>query len=102
LNGRKSVDLSGKVALVTGGNGGLGLAMAEGLARAGADIVIWGRREERIVEAAERLRKYGVRVGHRAVDVANEQQVVEGFAAAVAEFGRVDCVIANAGTAGSA
>jgi len=95
-------DLSGKVALVTGGNGGLGLAVAEGLARAGADIVIWGRREERNVEAAERLRKYGVRVGHRAVDVAHEQQVVEGFAAAVAEFGRVDCVIANAGTAGFA
>jgi len=92
-------DLSGKVALVTGGNGGLGLAMAEGLARAGADIVIWGRREERNVEAAEALRKHGVRVGHRAVDVASEQQVVEGFAAAVAEFGRVDCVIANAGTA---
>jgi len=93
-------DLSGKVALVTGANGGLGLAMAEGLARAGADVVIWGRREDRNVEAAEALRKYGVRVGHRAVDVANEQQVVEGFAAAVAEFGRVDCVIANAGTAG--
>jgi len=95
-------DLSGKVALVTGANAGLGLAMAEGLARAGADVIIWGRREERNVEAAVILRKHGVRVGHRAVDVASEEQVVEAFAAAVAEFGRVDCVIANAGTAGMA
>jgi NAD(P)-dependent dehydrogenase (short-subunit alcohol dehydrogenase family) len=92
-------DLSGKVALVTGGNGGLGLAMAEGLARAGSDIVIWGRREQNNIDAAEALRKHGVRVAHRAVDVANEQQVIDGFAAAVEEFGHVDCVIANAGTA---
>jgi len=95
-------DLTGKVALVTGANAGLGLAMAEGLARAGADIIIWGRREQRNIEAAEVLRKYGVRVSHRAVDVANEQEIVDGFAAAVSEFGRVDCVIANAGTAGLA
>jgi len=92
-------DLSGKVALVTGGNGGLGLAMAEGLARAGSDIVIWGRREQNNIDAVEALRKHGVRVAHRAVDVANEQQVIDGFAAAVEEFGHVDCVIANAGTA---
>jgi len=93
-------DLTGKVALVTGANSGLGLAMAEGLARAGAGLVIWGRREDRNAEAAERLRAHGGRVSARSVDVSNEQAVVEGFAAAVAEFGRVDCVIANAGTAG--
>jgi len=49
-------DLTGKVALVTGANSGLGLAMAQGLARAGADLVIWGRREDRNAEAAQRLR----------------------------------------------
>ena len=93
-------DLSGKVALVTGANSGLGLAIAEGLARAGADVVIWGRREDRNAEAAERLRRYGGRIAHRAVDVSQEQEVIDSFAAAVAEFGRVDCVVPNAGVSG--
>lgn len=92
-------DLTGKVALVTGANSGLGLAMANGLARAGSDVVIWGRREDRNAQAAERLRAHGNRVSHRAVDVSIEQEVIDGFSAAVAEFGRIDCVVANAGTA---
>jgi len=92
-------DLTGKVALVTGANSGLGLAMAEGLAMAGADVIIWGRREDRNAQAAERLRAHGGRVGTCAVDVSSEEDVIAGFAAAVAEFGRVDCVVANAGTA---
>jgi len=49
-------DLTGKVALVTGGNSGLGLSFATGLARAGADVVIWGRREDRNIQAVETLR----------------------------------------------
>jgi Dehydrogenases with different specificities (related to short-chain alcohol dehydrogenases) len=93
-------DLTGKVALVTGANSGLGFAMAEGLARAGANVIIWGRRKDRNTEAAERLRAHGGRVATRPVDVSSEQNVIDGFAAAVEEFGRVDCVIANAGTAG--
>lgn len=92
-------DLTGKVALVTGANSGLGLALATGLARAGADVIIWGRREDRNEQAATTLREHGGRVAHRMVDVASEQEVIEGFAAALEEFGRVDCVIANAGTA---
>ncbi|MDR7156452.1 NAD(P)-dependent dehydrogenase (short-subunit alcohol dehydrogenase family) [Sphingobium xenophagum] len=96
---RNLFDLTGKVALITGGNAGLGLGMATGLAEAGADIVIWGRREEINLEAAERLRVHGGRVGHLAVDVANEHEVVDGFASATAQFGRVDCVIVNAGIA---
>ena len=92
-------DLSGKVALVTGGNSGLGLAFANGLARAGADVVIWGRRADRNIEAAEKLSVHGTRIGTCSVDVTDEQAVADGMAAAVAEFGRVDCVIANAGTA---
>lgn len=93
-------DLTGKVALVTGANAGLGLAMAEGLARAGADVIIWGRREDRNAEAAEQLRRYGTRIGHRAVDVSDEGAVIAGVAAAVADFGRIDCAIPNAGIAG--
>jgi NAD(P)-dependent dehydrogenase (short-subunit alcohol dehydrogenase family) len=92
-------DLTDKVALVTGGNSGLGLAFANGLARAGADVIIWGRREDRNTAAAEQLRAHGGRVAHRAVDVTDEQAVIEGMAAAVATFGRIDCVVANAGTA---
>jgi NAD(P)-dependent dehydrogenase (short-subunit alcohol dehydrogenase family) len=95
-------DLTGKVALVTGGNAGLGLGMADGLARAGADLVIWGRREDRNRLAAEHLRRHGGKVAHRVVDVAIEQDVVDGFESAVREFDHVDCVIANAGTGGFA
>ena len=92
-------DLTGKVALVTGGNSGLGLAFANGLARAGADVIIWGRRADRNAEAEAKLRAHGGRVVSQAVDVANEDDVIAGMAAAVKTFGRLDCVIANAGTA---
>lgn len=92
-------DLTGKVALITGGNAGLGLGWARGLARAGADIVIWGRREEKNRGAVAELERYGTRVAARAVDVSDEQQVIEGMSAAVSEMGRLDCVIANAGFA---
>src|ERR1700761_1728387 len=68
-------DLTGKVALVTGANSGLGFGFARGLARAGADVVIWGRREGRNVEAAQRLRAHGGRVASRVVDVTREDQV---------------------------
>lgn len=92
-------DLTGKTVLVTGGNSGLGFAFANGVARAGADVVIWGRRAERNEEAAQKLRAHGGRVSHRSVDVTDEQAVIEGMAAAVEEFGRLDTVVANAGTA---
>jgi NAD(P)-dependent dehydrogenase (short-subunit alcohol dehydrogenase family) len=63
-------DLTGKVTLVTGANSGIGFA--EAIARAGGDVVIWGRREDRNAEAAERLRAHGVRVASDVVDVADE------------------------------
>lgn len=91
-------DLTGKVALITGGNSGLGLGFATGLAKAGADIVIWGRREDKNLAALETLRQYGGRVSQRAVDVTQEQEVIDGMTAAVKEMGRLDCVIANAGS----
>ena len=55
-------DLTGKTALVTGGNGGIGLGMAEALAQSGADICIWGQNEEKNKTAAEKLTPYGGRV----------------------------------------
>jgi NAD(P)-dependent dehydrogenase (short-subunit alcohol dehydrogenase family) len=93
-------DLTGKVALVTGGNGGIGLGMAEALAAAGADIVIWGTNAEKNAAAEKALKAHGKRVAIRKVNVANEQDVIDGMAAAIKEMGRVDCVIANAGIGG--
>ena len=90
-------DLTGKVALVTGANSGLGLAFARGLAKGGADVVIWGRRDEKNQAAAQDLRQYGGRVATRVVDVSSEAEVVKGMQAAVVEMGRLDTVIANAG-----
>ena len=58
----KPFDLTGKVALVTGGNGGIGLGMAEAMAQAGADVVIWGTNEEKNADAGEKLQAHGKRV----------------------------------------
>ena len=90
-------DLSGKVALVTGGNRGIGLGMARALAKSGADIVIWGTSESYNEAALEELGKLGVRAKAQKVDVSDEAAVGEGMSEAVAAMGRVDTVIANAG-----
>jgi NAD(P)-dependent dehydrogenase (short-subunit alcohol dehydrogenase family) len=95
-------DLSGKVALITGGNSGIGFGFARGLARMGSDVVIWGRRADRNADAAEKLRAHGVRVLADAVDVGDEAAIVAGVARAVAEMGRLDTVVANAGFASQA
>jgi len=93
----KGFDLSGKVALVTGGNGGIGLAMAQGMAEAGANIVIWGTNAEKNAAAQTALSGTGVRVLASRVDVSQEVQVSDAFGEAVKQMGRVDTVIANAG-----
>ncbi len=90
-------DLTGKVSLITGGNRGIGLGMADALAQAGSDIVIWGSNAERNAEAEEKLKAHGVRVMIQTVDVGDEDQVVAGMAQAEAAMGRLDTVIANAG-----
>jgi NAD(P)-dependent dehydrogenase (short-subunit alcohol dehydrogenase family) len=90
-------DLKGKVALVTGGNGGIGLGMAEGLAAAGADVVIWGGRPEKNAAAEATLKGYGRRVLAQRCDVSDESQVEGCFAEALRTMGRVDACFANAG-----
>jgi NAD(P)-dependent dehydrogenase (short-subunit alcohol dehydrogenase family) len=92
-------DLIGKVALVTGANSGLGFGFAEGLARAGSDIVLWGRRAEANQLAADKLRALGVRVHAESVDVTSEAAIVAGVASAVSVMGKIDTVVANAGIA---
>lgn len=90
-------DLSGKVALVTGGNGGIGLGMAEGLARAGCDLVIWGGNTEKNAAAEAKLKAYGRRVLVQRCNVVNEAEVEACFAEAVQTMGRIDGCFANAG-----
>ncbi|MDK1023271.1 MAG: SDR family NAD(P)-dependent oxidoreductase [Gammaproteobacteria bacterium] len=93
-------DLTGKVALVTGGNSGIGLGFAEGLAEAGADVCIWGTNETKNEAAAEKLKQYGGKVLAQRCDVGDQEQVTESFARAVEEFGHIDSCFANAGIGG--
>ena len=99
--GHPGLDLKGKVALVTGGNSGIGLGMADGLAQAGADVCIWGRKKDKNDRALEQLSKHGTRVVAMVCDVADEQAVIESFAATVRELGKVDSCFANAGIGGA-
>ena len=95
-------DLTGKVALVTGGNGGIGLGMAEGLAAAGAKVAIWGQNPAKNTEAQKVLEALGGEVLVQAVDVTSEEAVVDGVAAVIERFGRLDFCAANAGIGGGA
>lgn len=92
--------LDDRVVLVTGGNGGIGLGLAEGCAAAGANIVIWGTNQSKLDAASAKLEQLGVQVLAQRVDVSDEEQVVTGFAEAVAAMGKVDSVFANAGVSG--
>jgi NAD(P)-dependent dehydrogenase (short-subunit alcohol dehydrogenase family) len=98
----KPFDLTGKVALVTGGNGGIGLGMAEGLAQAGAKVVIWGLNPEKNEAAGAALKAHGGEVLVQRVDVGDEQAVTAGMAEALVAMGRLDFVVANAGVGGGA
>ena len=92
-------DLTGKVALITGGNSGIGLGMARGLREAGATVVIWGTNAAKNDAAVAELTSdgRGTPVGAFVVDVSDERAVDDGVAATVARFGRIDSCFANAG-----
>lgn len=96
----KPFDLTGKVALVTGGNGGIGLGMAEGLAAAGASVAIWGQNPEKNAKAEAALKAHGGKVLVQRVDVADEAAIVAGIAEVLKTFGRLDFCAANAGIGG--
>ncbi len=91
-------DLSGKVAIVTGGGSGIGRQMAEALAEAGADLVLCARKAERCEQAAEELRGLGVRTLGLGCDVREPEQVQAVVARARDDFGQVDILVNNAGT----
>ena len=95
-----SADLTGRVVVVTGGNSGIGLGMAVGCAKAGADIAVWSRRADRNEEAAEELRAHGVRATGVVCDVSDEEQIVEACRTTVSELGRIDACVASAGSPG--
>jgi NAD(P)-dependent dehydrogenase (short-subunit alcohol dehydrogenase family) len=96
----KPFDLSGKVALITGGNSGIGLGMARAVAEAGADVAIWGTNPSKNKAARADLEKTGRRVLALQCDVSDEQAVEAAFAETLKVLGRVDGCFANAGVAG--
>ena len=96
------LDLTGRVALVTGGNSGIGLGMAHGLAQAGAGVAIWGTNEAKNAAAEAELRRHGTDVVAIRCDVGDEAEVEAAFAATVEAMGKVDACFANAGIAGAA
>ncbi len=95
------IDLSGKVFVVTGGNGGIGLGMAEGIVLSGGAVSIWGRNEEKNAAATEQLRSLGGTVASYVCDVADEEQTSETLDRTIADLGRLDGLFANAGRSGT-
>lgn len=90
-------DLSGKIAVVTGGNGGIGLGCAKGLAAAGADIAIWARSKEKSESAVTQLAALGIKAKAYEVDVKSSDDLAKATSQTVADFGGIDILIANAG-----
>ena len=93
-------DLTGHVALVTGGNSGIGLGMARGLAEAGADVAIWGTNEAKNDDAVAELKPFGTRVVALQCDVGDDAAVDSAFAQTVGALGKVDSCFVNAGVPG--
>jgi NAD(P)-dependent dehydrogenase (short-subunit alcohol dehydrogenase family) len=96
-NVKQLFDLTGRVAIVTGGSIGLGRQMAEGLAEMGANLVVCARKVDRCQQAAAELRQLGVKVIPLACDVKSQASVQELIDATLAQFGRIDILINNAG-----
>ena len=94
-------DLSEKVFIITGGNGGIGLGLAEGIAEAGGAVAIWARNEEKNTDAVRALQDIGGEAKSYICDVSNEGEVIRTLASTVKDFGRVDGLFANAGRGGT-
>jgi len=96
-NVKQLFDLTGRVAIITGGSIGLGRQMAEGLAEMGANIVLCARKQERCLQAAEELQQLGVKASALACDVKNPASIQEVVDATLSQFGKIDVLINNAG-----
>lgn len=94
------VDLSDKVFVITGGNGGIGLGMAEGIVQAGGAVAIWGRNEDKNADAVATLEAMGGTARAYVCDVADEDAVVATMAQSREDLGRLDGCFANAGHGG--
>jgi 2-deoxy-D-gluconate 3-dehydrogenase len=90
-------DLSGKVAIVTGGDGGIGLGMARGLARAGASLVLAARNPEKSALAVAELQALGAEVIAIETDVTSDRSITALIDQAVTHFGRLDVLVNNSG-----
>ena len=95
-------DLTGKKVLVTGGNSGIGLAMADALAGAGANVCIWGSSEQKNSRASEKLKRHGAEILSLQCDVSVEKDVENAFSKTLTTFGQIDACFANAGVGGKA
>ena len=95
------IDLSEKVFVITGGNGGIGLGLAEGIAEAGGSIAVWARNEEKNAHAVKILEDIGVEARSYVCDVSSEENVIATLASTVNDFGRLDGLFAYAGRAGT-
>src|ERR1700726_565837 len=91
-------DLQKRVAFITGGNGGIGLGMAKGLAAAGAAVVIAGRNKTKAQSALSELHPLGAQAEFVELDVLNEASCQQAIQRAVERFGRLDILVNNAGT----
>ena len=92
-----SFDLTGRVAIVTGGNGGIGLGIAKGLAQAGAAVVIAGRNQEKSLLAAGEIAATGARALALPVEVSERESVTGLVQQTLEKFERIDILVANAG-----
>jgi len=90
-------DLTGRVAIVTGGNGGIGLGMARGLAEAGAAIAVVGRNEAKSIAAVAELKQLGASAISITTDVTDKAAVAARVERALRELGRIDILVNNAG-----
>jgi len=99
VTSQKLFDLTGKVAVITGGNGGIGLGIAMGLAGAGANIVIAARSVEKTAQALEDIRTLGVEAHGITVDVTQEPAIQRMVTSTIDHMGRLDILVNNSGIA---